>query len=71
MVHQGDFDISLVHADTKFLFKEHTNDGKENVEVEPGEVCSTRRKCRPWDAISIFLRRWEESWLQSDIHENL
>lgn len=35
MVVQGDIEISLVHADTKEPFKEHTKDGKVYVEVEP------------------------------------
>ena len=37
--------ISLVHADTKFPFKEHTKDGKIYVEVEPDEeyfICIQR-----------------------------
>jgi hypothetical protein len=35
MVRQGDIEISLVHADTKEPFKEHTKEGKVYVEVEP------------------------------------
>ena len=37
MVRQGDFEISIVLADTKIPFKEHTKDGKVYVEVEPDE----------------------------------
>jgi hypothetical protein len=35
MVRQGDFEISLVHADTKEPFKEHTKGSAVYVEVEP------------------------------------
>ena len=35
MVKQGDFEIELVHADSKVPFKEHEKDGKVYVEVEP------------------------------------
>ena len=37
MVRQGDFEISIVLADTKTPFKEHTKDGKVYVEAEPDE----------------------------------
>lgn len=38
MVQQGDFKVSLVHADTNEAFKEHiTKDDKVYVEVEPNE----------------------------------
>jgi hypothetical protein len=45
MVRQGDFEISLVHADTKLPFKEHIKDGNVYVEVEPDEeyfICMQR-----------------------------
>jgi hypothetical protein len=35
MVRQGDLEISLIHADTKKPFKEHTKDDMVYVEVEP------------------------------------